>query len=90
MIACPHCHLQEAPQFAAYRHVAGVYHVCMRCEGISIYYEASKKLGHEIALRKATKQEFASIRNTPELMLLRRFRHHYMEEEYAKVTDSWS
>ena len=79
MLACPHCALSEPPQFAAYPRQSGGYYFCMRCGGVSVYYENSRKRGHEVALRKATKSEYGLIRATPEMMLMRRLREKYKE-----------
>lgn len=78
-IRCPHCNLAEPFVWSQVNPTPdiGLYRMCERCGGISIYYERKPTI---LELRKATKDEFESIRRTPEMLLLRRFWKEYKIE----------
>jgi hypothetical protein len=63
MIICPHCKHKETP-LKGETFYAGLWHMCFECGGLCVYVDHKTAKG--FGLRRATKEEYESIRNTPE------------------------
>lgn len=71
---CPHCNLVDSAVWHKAPIVIGSYRLCMRCAGISVYYETAK---FKVRLRKANSVEFDALRRLPEIHMLHSIRAHF-------------
>lgn len=84
MLVCPHCHAQfTVPSTYRYMIEAGVYFLCMRCAGLSKYYDTNPPL-KTWCLIKPTQSEFDGITHTYEMFLARQARILFIEKLKAE------